>query len=194
MAKEPTAAEIGKKLMAGGDLDPPEIQEIEFEVRSMGHLPPQGFSALSAGDVAAKPWINQRMITLEWNYHIPTPPDGSNETNLKDFLDRLKDDDGEKAVHDHAQDLGFQYLGTHRIGFLSYDPAGHFKTLFAFQEDAQLDFFLGLPTIPAGTQNAATWQKLEDALDRNFRKWMGRTSPLRITTYRPAIGWNAAQR
>ena len=187
-----TPEKLSKKLSSANQLDPPDIREIEFDVRSMGHLPPQDFIALTATEVAAKPWINSRMITVEWNYHIPTRPDGTDETNLKNFLDRLKDVDGEQAVFDRCQALNIQYLGTHRIGFLSFDPAGPFKTIFAFSDDALLNLFLDLPTIP-GT-NSAAWQQLEAAVDRNFRLWIGRTSPLRITTYRPAIGWTSAQR
>jgi hypothetical protein len=194
MVKELTPEELGKKLRSAGRLDPPDIHEVVFEVRSMGHFPPQGFAALTAAEVAAKDWIANRMITVEWNYHVPTHPEGVSEANLKDFLDRLKGDDGEKAVHEHCRDLGFHYLGTHRLGFLSFEQAGPFKTIFAFKDDTLLDHFLALPSIPAGIADAATWQRLEGALDENFRKWIGRTSPMRITTYRPAISWNSAQR
>lgn len=195
MSKDVSRDDLARRLAAAGGLNPPDIREIEFEVRSMGHLPPKGFEALSDADVAAKEWIGDRMIVMEWNYHIPTQPMSDNEVNLKDFLDSLKDDQqGEAAVFARCKALGIQYMGTYRLGYLSFDPAGHFKTIFAFANDAQVEHFMALPDVSGTPADAREdWQKLDEAIDRNFRRWSGKTSPQRIISYRPAIAWRGAK-
>ncbi|MGF1611376.1 MAG: hypothetical protein ACFCUQ_18380 [Kiloniellales bacterium] len=195
MSKEVTREELARRLAAAASLNPPEIREIEFEVRSMGHLPPKGFAALSDADVAGKDWIGNRMIVMEWNYHIPTQPMSDNEANLKDFLDNLKDDlQGEEAVFKRCKTLGIQYMGTYHLGYLSFDPAGHFKTIFAFADDVQVEHFMALPDVSGAPADArANWKALDEVIDRNFRRWIGKTSPQRIISYRPAIAWRGAK-